>query len=94
MNFRFRVAHLRNAQRESAAKPLMRLRRVETVRTQTPSLPLGMSDHLRRPRDALRLFRPFLPLEGSRSRFAVGAQIITGEELIAYSAQTAARPIR
>ena len=37
----------------------MRLRRVETVRTQTPSLPLGVGDHLRRPRNVLRLFRPF-----------------------------------
>ena len=77
----------------------MRLRRVETVRppfpAQTPSLPLlGVGDHLRRPRNALRLFRPFLPPEGSRSRAAAGAQIITGQELIAYSAQTAAQPIR
>jgi len=76
----------------------MRLRRVETVRppfpAQTPSLPLGVGDHLRRPHNALRLFRPFLPPEGSRSRAAAGAQIITGQELIACSAQTAARPIR
>jgi hypothetical protein len=32
--------------------------------------------------------------EYSRSRFTAGAQIITGEKLIANSAQTAARSIR
>ena len=86
--------------RRPPAVRLMRLRRGETVlppRTppaQTPSLPLGVSDHLRRPRDALRLFRPFPPAEDSRSRLAAGAQIITGQKLIAYSAHTAVRPIR
>jgi len=72
----------------------MRLRRGETVRTQTPSLPFGVSDHLHRPHTALRLFRPVFPTEGSRSRVIAGAQIITGQELIACSAQTAVRPIR
>ena len=33
----------------------MRLRRGETVRTQTPSLPFWEGDHLRRPRGALGL---------------------------------------
>ncbi len=48
--------------------------------------PFGLSDHLRRPRDALRLFRPFRPAEDSRSRFAAGAQIITGgADRIAYA---------
>lgn len=43
--------------------PTMRLRRGETVPALLPhrlaSLPLGVGDHLRRPRTALRLFRPF-----------------------------------
>jgi hypothetical protein len=77
-----------------AAAPRGDCARPEEPTAQTPSLPLGVGDHLRRPRNALRLFRPFLPPEGSRSRAAAGAQIITGQELIAYSAQTAAQPIR
>jgi hypothetical protein len=83
-----------NCRAFDAASPRGDCARPEEPTAQTPSLPLGVGDHLRRPRNALRLFRPFLPPEGSRSRAAAGAQIITGQELIAYSAQTAARPIR
>ena len=57
---------LKTTQIDERLSCLMRLRRVETVPAlnpaQTPSLPFGgLCDHLRRPRDALRLFRPFLP---------------------------------
>jgi len=66
----------------------------EEPTAQTPSLPLGVGDDLRRPRNALRLFRPFLPPEGSRSRAAAGAQIITRQELIALTAAELARSDR
>jgi hypothetical protein len=52
---------------------LMRLRRGETVRTQTPSLPFWQGDHLRRPHVALGLppltpaRKPAAPLRVRRS---------------------------
>jgi len=74
---------------------LVRLRRGETVPALLPhrlaSLPFGVGDHLRRPRSAVGCS---LPPTRTAGRATAGAQIITGQELIAYSAQTAARTIR
>jgi hypothetical protein len=53
----------------------MRLRRGETVRTQTPNLLFWEGDHLRRPYVALGLPPPYTHAEAGR--FAAGAQIIT-----------------
>ena len=53
----------------------MRLRRVETVPTQTPSLPFWEGDHLRSPHVALGSSAPYTHAEAGRS--AAGAQIIT-----------------
>ena len=64
-----------------ASLPPMRLRRGETVPALLPHRLACLrgrvaGDHLRRPRGALRLFRPVTPLR-TAGRVAAGAQIIT-----------------
>jgi hypothetical protein len=77
----------------------MRLRRGETVPClKNPWHRLRVcrrarNDHLRHPRGAPERFRARTPTR-KLERFAAGAQIITGVELIACLAQTAAQPIR
>ena len=77
----------------------MRLRRVETVPAlnpaQTPSLPfVGWVIICAVLATLSGCSAPSSLRKTAEAALAAGAQIITGQELIAYSAQTAARPIR